>query len=214
MTPVCYEPVCEGDNAITSDDAIIPSYSARGCVIIRLIEILLEEHKRIDEMMDLLDLSVKKAKEPSGLPPGIMAKELDFCKNFINKCHEAKEEEVLVPELQKRGYPMDRGPILEMLEDHKKGRAILRRLLSSEKNAREDERQRSFSEMAAAYALFQYEHMRGEEEHILKKADIAIERPAQEALAAECLRFDEEKLGKGSHSRYLESIKEIRSGLG
>ena len=203
-----------GDNTITRDDTILLPYPARGCVVIRLIEILLEEHRRIDEMMDLLDLSVKKAKEPPGLPPEIMAKELDFCKNFINKCHEAKEEEVLVPELRRRGYPMDRGPILEMLEDHKKGRAILRRLLATEKSSREDERQRSFSEMAAAYALFLYEHMRGEEEHILKRADLAIERSVQESLAAECRKLDDERLGKGLHDKYLESIGEIRSGLG
>jgi hemerythrin-like domain-containing protein len=68
--------------------------------------------------------------------------------------------------------------------------------------------------MAAAYALFLYEHMRGEEEHILKRADLAIERSVQESLAAECRKLDDERLGKGLHDKYLESIGEIRSGLG
>lgn len=174
---------------------------------------MLEEHKMIDEMLDLLDLSIEKTKEPPGLSEGIMAKELDFCKNFINKCHEAKEEEILAPELHRHGYPVDRGPILEMLEDHKKGRAILRRLLATEKTARAEDRQQSFAQMAAAYTLFLYEHMREEEDHLYKRADLAIEASQQEELCAECRRFDEAKFGKDSRQRYLKIIEEVRSAL-
>jgi len=174
---------------------------------------MLEEHKMIDEMLDLLDLSVKKTQEPPGLSEGIMAKELDFCKNFVNKSHEVKEEEILVPELHKRGYPLDRGPIMDMFEDHKRGRAILRRLLATEKIARAEDRQKSFAEMAAAYTLFLYEHMREEEDHLFKRADLAIDATRQEELDADCRKFDEAKLGKDPLQRYLKLIEEVRSGL-
>jgi hemerythrin-like domain-containing protein len=174
---------------------------------------MLEEHKIIDEMLDLLDLSIQKTKEPPGLSEGIMAKELDFCKNFVNKCHEGKEEEILAPELHMHGYPVDRGPILDMFEDHKKGRAILRRLLATEKTVRTEDRQQSFAQMAAAYTLFLYEHMRDEEDHLYERADLAIEAPRQVELEANCRKFDEAKLGKDSKQRYLKLIEEIRSAL-
>jgi len=192
---------------------LLTFYIPREGVRIKLIQIMLEEHKMIDEMLDLLDLSVKKAKEPPGLSAGIMTKELDFCKNFVNKCHEVKEEEILAPELHKRGYPLDRGPILDMLEDHKKGRAILRRLLATEKAVRTEDRQQSFAEMAAAYTLFLYGHMREEEDHLYKRADLAIEASRQEELDADCRKFDEAKLGKDSRQRYLKLIEEVRSAL-
>lgn len=174
---------------------------------------MVEEHKMIDEMLDLLDLSVKKANEPPGLSEGLMAKELDFCKNFVNKCHEAKEEEILVPELHRRGYPVDRGPIFDMFEDHKKGRAILRRLLATEKTVRAEDRQQAFAEMAAAYTLFLYEHMRDEEDHLYERADLAIEASRQEELDADCRKFDEARLGKDSRQKYSKMIEEVRSAL-
>lgn len=174
---------------------------------------MLEEHKMIDEMLDLLDLSVKKTKESSGLSEAIMSKELDFCKNFVNKCHEVKEEEILAPELHRHGYPVDRGPILDMFEDHKRGRAILRRLLATEKTTRAEERQQSFGEMAAAYTLFLYEHMRDEEDHLYRRADLAIDASRQEELDADCRKFDEAKLGKDSRQRYLRIIEEVKSAL-
>lgn len=180
---------------------------------INMVDILLEEHKMIDEMIDLLELSVKRAKGESGLPQNTMSEELDFCKNFVNKTHEVKEEELLAPEMHRHGFPLDRGPILEMFEDHRKGRAILRRLTATEKIVRADERQQSFAQLAAAYSLYLYEHLREEEENLFKAAKLAIDAGRQQELAEQSLKLDENVLGKNAHEKYLKIIREVKRAL-
>src|SRR5512145_1509218 len=51
---------------------------------------------------------------------------LDFFKGFVDRCHHAKEEEVLFPELERRGVKREAGPIGVMLAEHEAGRTHIR----------------------------------------------------------------------------------------
>ena len=51
---------------------------------------------------------------------------LDFFKGFVDRCHHAKEEDVLFPELERRGVKREGGPIGVMLAEHDAGRGHIR----------------------------------------------------------------------------------------
>ena len=180
----------------------------------KAIQTLLDDHKLINEMVGLLDASVKKAESPEGLPASVMSREIEFCRDFVNKWHEAKEEQVLIPELQKRGYPLDRGPIWETLEDHRKGRSILRRLLAIEKISKADEKQKSFVKLASAYSLYLYEHTREEEGGLFNAAVLAIKDERKDSLVNDYLALDKQLSVKGGKEKYEKIVEELKKELG
>lgn len=49
---------------------------------------------------------------------------VEFFRFFADKCHHAKEEDLLFPVLEKRGVPKEQGPIGCMLEDHRVARGL------------------------------------------------------------------------------------------
>src|SRR5512140_2565383 len=51
---------------------------------------------------------------------------LDFLRGFVDRCHHGKEEDVLFPELERRGVKRDGGPIGVMLMEHEAGRGHVR----------------------------------------------------------------------------------------
>jgi len=54
-----------------------------------------------------------------------LAKLLDFFQIFVDKCHHAKEEEVLFPALLDAGLPREGGPDQVMLAEHATGRKLV-----------------------------------------------------------------------------------------
>jgi len=53
---------------------------------------------------------------------------MDFFRGFVDRCHHGKEEDVLFPELEKRGVLRDGGPIGVMLSEHAMGRRHIREI--------------------------------------------------------------------------------------
>jgi hemerythrin-like domain-containing protein len=92
---------------------------------------LIREHDAV-----LLALQILEKVEPAlaaqqGQPRLHLAQLLDFFKGFVDRCHHAKEEEVLFPELERRGVKREAGPIGVMLMEHDAGRAHIRAMSDS-----------------------------------------------------------------------------------
>jgi hypothetical protein len=64
----------------------------------------------------------------SGPTPAQVASLLDYVRNYVDQCHNMKEERHLFPLIEQRGIPRDGGPLAVMLGEHELGRAILARL--------------------------------------------------------------------------------------
>jgi len=180
---------------------------------ISAIEHLLEEHRLIDEMVDILDISVERLEGDNKPSMNVLGKEIAFCRDFINKMHEAKEEEALIPALHKCGYPLDRGPIWETLEDHRKGRSILRRWIASDKSAKEGQRPEDFIKYASAYSLYLFEHIKEEEKGLFHAAELAITDEGKDELMENYSRLDKELTGKSGKKKYEKMLEELKKEL-
>ena len=183
-------------------------------IAISAIEDLLEDHKLIMQMVGLIDISVEKAEK--GAPPsaGVMSSELEFCRDFVSKWHETKEEQVLMPALSKIGYPSDRGPIWQTIEDHRKGRSIIRRWAAAEKTTKEDQKLKDFLEYASAYSMYLYEHIKEEERGLYRAAQLAIPPEMQEDISKSSIAMDKELSEEGGRERYSKIIDRLKKELG
>ncbi len=89
-------------------------------------EILSQEHRRIENMLDRLEEQIARTEAGQPFPRAFFDEALDFFRNFADGCHHAKEENLLFPRMKERGVPENGGPIGVMLSEHNQGRAYLR----------------------------------------------------------------------------------------
>jgi hemerythrin-like domain-containing protein len=89
------------------------------------IEILVKEHDSILQMINITQ-SILNEKDASTINLNHVEEIIDFVKNFADKYHHLKEEDVLFVEMEKHGMPREGGPIGVMLNEHDEGRKYIK----------------------------------------------------------------------------------------
>ncbi len=93
---------------------------------ISLTKRLTEEHKLIKRIIDVLEIAIKNLEKKKQVNPHLFEQATDFIRNFADKFHHAKEEEILFKEMVKKGMPEKDSPIEAMLIEHEQGRGFVR----------------------------------------------------------------------------------------
>ena len=89
-------------------------------------EVLREEHRVILRALGVLEAAAARLAGGRPLPEGWWPEIIAWLRSFADKNHHAKEETSLFPAMVKAGVPSDGGPIGVMLEEHQRGRALVR----------------------------------------------------------------------------------------
>ena len=101
---------------------------------------------------------------------------IDFVKNFTDRCHHGKEEDVLFPALNSAGIPKEEGPIAVMLREHKQGREIIESMESAleeyEQNGNLD--YNHIIKGIEGYILLMYNHIMKENNILFNIADTIL----------------------------------------
>ena len=58
-------------------------------------DLLVEEHQVIERMLEVLNAAAQKLEDGKAVDPDFFMKAGDFIRNFADKCHHAKEENIL-----------------------------------------------------------------------------------------------------------------------
>lgn len=87
------------------------------------IEILVKEH---DSILRMIDVTRKLLADKSNVNIALVDQIIDFIKNFADKYHHLKEEDVLFVEMEKHGMSRESGPVGVMLHEHDQGRAYIK----------------------------------------------------------------------------------------
>lgn len=95
----------------------------------RAIEILKQEHQLILRGLVLArELSSRLRSGQDGLAPAV-TRLAEFLRDFADRHHHGKEEDLLFPWMNQMGMPLDAGPLACMLHEHDQGRAYVRDML-------------------------------------------------------------------------------------
>lgn len=170
-------------------------------------EVLKQEHRVIENVLDALE-RLAKAAETSALAE--WEKAIDFARNFADKCHHLKEENLLFPALEARGIPREGGPIGMMLAEHEEGRGYVRAMaavLGSGKDSL-DNRQ-ILRETAIAYIRLLRQHILKEDEVLFQMADEVLSAEEQKTLLREFEEHELKEIGAGFHKKYLKIAREL-----
>ena len=94
---------------------------------------LRRDHDLIVKVLKSMWAAISLLKTGKTIPESILVPVIDFTKNFTDVCHHGKEEISLFPQLEKKGMPLNIGPIAMMLMEHEMTRKIANRMDDSSK---------------------------------------------------------------------------------
>jgi hemerythrin-like domain-containing protein len=140
-------------------------------------DVLRDEHRVILRALDVLEMAAAQLARGRPLPDGWWPEIVAWLRSFADKNHHAKEEAALFPAMIKAGVPSEGGPIAVMLEEHERGRALVRAMEAGEAAAR--------ATKAREYVALLREHIDKENGVLFPMADAVLDDRAQGALTRE-----------------------------
>lgn len=171
---------------------------------------LMAEHEAVLTALDLLKRVAGAVSEGDGRALGDLEHLLDFFRGFVDGCHHAKEEGALFPELERRGFSRDRGPVGVMLSEHERGRGHVRAMAEALSRVRGGESGAAdfIRTHAQAYRDELTAHIEKENGVLFPMAVRLLSEAASARLAERFEAIERERGGK--HEAYHALLRELR----
>lgn len=133
---------------------------------------------------------------------------LHFFREFGERYHQKKEEQVLFPALNVHGYADHRGPLAHVREQHARERELLQTLFElAFERAPNVSAERIFEVTGNAFVQFLREHQRKEGELLLPAAARELFFDPKGPVRAQLALIDEQELA-GGRRHFLEQLAE------
>jgi hemerythrin-like domain-containing protein len=174
-------------------------------------ETLKNEHRAILLMLKVAESVSFKLEGGEDVPADDLARIVDFIRGFADKCHHAKEEDLLFPAMEKAGVPRQGGPIGVMLIEHTEGREYVGKMSEAAgKYAAGDKKAGlQFAENARGYAALLSQHIHKEDNILYPIADARLSPQSQAGLEKDFERVEEEVVGAGKHEEYHRLLEQL-----
>ena len=136
---------------------------------------------------------------------------VDFFRNFADRCHHAKEEDLLFVRMGERGMPAEGGPIAVMLMEHDEGRRHVKAVAEALTRARSGYASAIASVRGSleSYARLLRAHIDKEDNVLYPMADRLFAAEDQRWLAEAFDRVEAEEMGEGIHEKYHQMAHEL-----
>lgn len=176
-------------------------------------EVLMKEHESILEMLKVTAVVCQRLENNEKINPEHLFGIVHFIQGFADKCHHAKEEDLLFVELASAGLPRDAGPVAVMLHEHDEGRAYVRamkeaadQIVSSHATAT-----KRFVENARNYATLLENHIYKENNILFPLADAHLSEEQQQKLEAEFEKVAQKPTCSCNHGNFLETLEKLKT---
>ena len=171
----------------------------------RPTEVLMEEHRVIEQVLNCLEQMADRCEAGQPLDTESANQAIDFIRMFADRCHHAKEEDLLFPLMEQKGFPREQGPTGVMLDEHERGRRHVRAM--SDAIARIPAggviATGMFIEHARAFVQLLRQHIYKEDHCLFPMADQAFSAIDQGELAQSFSKVEHDDLGPDIHEKYL-----------
>jgi len=136
-------------------------------------QVMVDEHKLILRMIALVEKNTELLEQGKFRNWQFYLDAIDFIRNYADRFHHAKEEDVLFIELIKNGMPEKQSPIEAMHMEHDQGRAYVRAMEDAAQKALDGETGQAviIAENAKGYAALLRGHIEKEDEILYPLAE-------------------------------------------
>lgn len=170
-------------------------------------ELLKQDHEITERVFAAMEVQFSSVAGPS---PALVGRLVEYLHDYVDQCHNQKEEQHLFPRLEEKGMPRHAGPLGVMLQEHERAQGILSRLVplgsafAAGDTGKLAELRAAFGEYAALC-----------KDHFWKESDILYpmaQRLLTEEEAAEVVTGIEQveaAIGPETRTRYYRIAEEI-----
>jgi hemerythrin-like domain-containing protein len=174
------------------------------------------EHKAVLVALRILERVAGAAAEKNGSALDHLGQLLDFFKGFVDRCHHAKEEEVLFPELVRRGLKREGGPIGVLLSEHETGRGHVRAMAEALPNLRHGDSgaAANLRGHSDAFRELLRAHIQKENDVLFPMADRLVPEDVAGRMAGQFETIERERVGEGKHEAYHAMLHDLKEQYG
>ena len=183
---------------------------------LKATEVLMTEHRAIERMLAVLEAAAQRQEKGEHLRPGLFREALDFIRNFADRCHHGKEENILYPRMEARGVSRQGGPLYVMLTEHEQGRAYVKAMAGAIDGYEggDEPAGRILVENARGYADLLRDHIMKEDNILYPIADRVLTSTDQQELEQRFEQIETELMGPGVHEGYHDLLDRLEDELG
>lgn len=177
----------------------------------RAIELLMEEHRIIERVLDALEAAATALDRGEPVRPGFFIEAADFIAGFADGCHHHKEEGVLFEAIVASGLPAAEGPVPVMLHEHQQARALTQGMRNAARRLEEGDPQarRRVVANALGYVALLHDHIAKEDEVLFPMADQMLSDEDHAEVLKGFDRIEREDLKEGAHDRFLALARRL-----
>ncbi len=175
---------------------------------------LKDEHQLILRMLALLEKMALLTAQGVCRDYRFYLDGVDFIRNYADRFHHAKEEDILFEALIENGMPRANSPVAAMLMEHDQGREFVRALEEAATRALNGEagQDQAIADNAFGYLELLREHISKEDEILYPLAERLIPEAKRDEIAAGYQRAeDEAKAGLEEHYRGIVAGYEAKA---
>ncbi len=174
-------------------------------------QVMVDEHQLILRMIALVEKNSERMLQGRFRNWQFFLDAVDFIRNYADRFHHAKEEDVLFVALVKNGMPAKNSPIEAMLMEHDQGRAYVRGLEDAAQRAMLGEPGQIpvIDENARGYADLLRGHIGREDTILYPLAERVLPEEVRPAMLEGYARVEESN--PGLSERYLRLVKEYEA---
>lgn len=171
-------------------------------------DILMEEHRVIERVLDSLETAANRLSAGQVVPMDFFLKAADFIKNFADRCHHKKEEGILFVAMDANGMSQEIEPLSIMLEEHEQGRRLTRAMRESAERVQggDNTTLQQVIQNALDYVALLREHIQKEDNILFPMADNVIPVGQHQQLTADFNHIEHED---DIHEKYLRVADEL-----
>jgi hemerythrin-like domain-containing protein len=172
------------------------------------IETLMNEHRNIERAIDALVAFAAQARRGrTDDERERLGRFVEFIREYADRQHHGKEEDILFAAMVEVGFPRQGGPIAVMLHEHDTGRALVAELAGLARPGApwSDEDRVRLADAAIGYGNLLRSHIHKEDAILYPMAEQRLPEAVARRVDEACERFDAERRARGEAQR-LEAL--------
>ena len=173
---------------------------------------LIKEHDAVKITLRILDKICKRLELGEQVNTADLENLLEFFGVFVDKCHHAKEENMLFVAMKGSPDPSDDERIAALLKDHNSGRNTIVALsdaVAAYKAGRPDA-VNSILHNAKNYMTLLIQHIDIEDNILYPIADKRLTPEKHRQLLGDFERLEQEEIGSGKHEEFHKMIERLK----
>lgn len=174
--------------------------------------VMVEEHKLILRMIDLLEASIGLLGNGKFRDWDFYLDAVDFIRNYADRFHHAKEEDILFKALVDNGMPAENSPVAAMLMAHDQGRSYVLGMEEAASKAKAGELGQApvIAENARGYIDLLRDHIDKEDTILYPLAERVLPGAMRPAMVEGYAMAEAKALGVEEHYRQMVEKYEAR----